>query len=569
MRRRPQHATTMGSDRYDRHDGERSPFMVVLGMGCLALVGFLVVVRGVFVAGSHVVEAEVAYETSLSVATWNVAAINNNPFEYWITHHDPAYNSLMEDVQRFVDEPGDRDVPVSDVFTESMFGELKASMEAAGWAGLDVVERVWRDDFRHRKIISGFVKDGTLGKKRLASMPDRVTNTIKTFDGAAPSVAYRPTVINCYGGGDLGDAQTWWARWRAFVFDADIAKAPGGDRVKVYTLFNPIKRSKYPALTEEEERVSIPLQTLAGAIFDGVLVHMMNVLSPTWQALRADMCDKLNRRKDERTLDILATTYKRTDVLFLQEAASSFVAAASANDLGRNYHVIAPSSMDGSRDQNSLVLLKKSRFPDRNRVAEFSDAIVQRLPKGTAAPGDLVALSAVDANDKAYVFASFHGDTNGIQTMPVTDAVHAHVRGAGDSELRAHALVFGLDANTYKVERDGYQGVLPYQADIVAKGMASQRGDTAAIDPAGYTTFNARTYLQPQLNKAVSFAERYTNLNVDHNPKDFILFYRDQLALASTAKDNTGKRRYDEDIMFPTLDFPSDHGISSAVLTVL
>jgi hypothetical protein len=315
--------------------------------------------------------------------------------------------------------------------------------------------------------------------------------------------------------------------------------------------------------------VSIPLQTLAGAIFDGVLVHMMNVLSPTWQALRADMCDKLNRRKDERTLDILATTYKRTDVLFLQEAASSFVAAANANDLGRNYHVVAPSSMDGSRDQNSLVLLKKSRFPDRNRVAEFSDAIVQRLPKGTAAPGDLVALSAVDANDKAYVFASFHGDTNGIQTMPVTDAVHAHVRGAGDSELRAHALVFGLDANTYKVERDGYQGVLPYQADIVAKGMASQRGDTAAIDPAGYTTFNARTYLQPQLNKAVSFAERYTNLNVDHNPKDFILFYRDQLALASTAKDNTGKRRYDEDIMFPTLDFPSDHGISSAVLTVL
>ena len=133
--------------------------MVVLGMGCLALVGFLVVVRGVFVAGSHVVEAEVAYETSLSVATWNVAAINNNPFEYWITHHDPAYNSLMEDVQRFVDEPGDRDVPVSDVFTESMFGELKASMEAAGWAGLDVVERARRGVPRPRRFSSDVDRD--------------------------------------------------------------------------------------------------------------------------------------------------------------------------------------------------------------------------------------------------------------------------------------------------------------------------------------------------------------------------------------------------------------------------
>jgi hypothetical protein len=33
------------------------------------------------------------------VATWNIAAVNNNPFEYWVTHSDPAYNHLMEGVQ--------------------------------------------------------------------------------------------------------------------------------------------------------------------------------------------------------------------------------------------------------------------------------------------------------------------------------------------------------------------------------------------------------------------------------------------------------------------------------------
>ena len=32
-------------------------------------------------------------------STWNVAAINNNPFEYWITHDDPDYLKLMSDVQ--------------------------------------------------------------------------------------------------------------------------------------------------------------------------------------------------------------------------------------------------------------------------------------------------------------------------------------------------------------------------------------------------------------------------------------------------------------------------------------
>lgn len=46
----------------------------------------------------------------------------------------------------------------------------------------------------------------------------------------------------------------------------------------------PIKRSKYPALSEEEETMSLPLQTLAGAIFDGILVHMLNTLAPqSWQ----------------------------------------------------------------------------------------------------------------------------------------------------------------------------------------------------------------------------------------------------------------------------------------------
>jgi len=40
------------------------------------------------------------------VATWNIAAINNNPFEYWITHDDADYNALMEGVQSFIDQPG-------------------------------------------------------------------------------------------------------------------------------------------------------------------------------------------------------------------------------------------------------------------------------------------------------------------------------------------------------------------------------------------------------------------------------------------------------------------------------
>ena len=34
-----------------------------------------------------------------------MAAINNNPFEYWITHDDAKYNTLMEDVSAFINDP--------------------------------------------------------------------------------------------------------------------------------------------------------------------------------------------------------------------------------------------------------------------------------------------------------------------------------------------------------------------------------------------------------------------------------------------------------------------------------
>ncbi len=68
----------------------------------------------------------------LRLVTWNMAAINNNPFEYWITHDDPVYTRLMEDVSAFIQAPGDKDVPVHQVFTDAMFDELCVAMTAAG-----------------------------------------------------------------------------------------------------------------------------------------------------------------------------------------------------------------------------------------------------------------------------------------------------------------------------------------------------------------------------------------------------------------------------------------------------
>jgi hypothetical protein len=544
-------------------------------------------------------------ENSLNVVTWNVAAVNNNPFEYWITHDDPAYNAMMTDVQNFINDPGTDDVVIGSVFTPSMHGELKELMQAQGWEGLDAVQEIYEKDFSQRQIIAGFMKDATLGKKRLASMPDRITNTINTVDGGDSKVVYRPTVINCFRG-EMANVDAWWTQWKKFMFAQDVvvrSKKGGLKSTKVCSLLSKIKKAKYPAITEKEEKISIPLQTLAQAIFDAILVHIVNKLAPVrWHELRVQMCDALNTRKDQRLVQILKQSYGGADVILMQEVSAAWASyAASSPMLGEKYHVFTPEALDGKRDQNSVILASKRRFervigdkePDTDAAAaaaatagegvvayhyrERSDEVSLLLNDPSisggkpvpVAPGDVFAISLSAEGQRDYLFASFHGDTNGLATVPVVAAVQTLADANGATGPDAPILVFGLDANTYDIpdEESGKekQGVTPFARDFVGRGLTSCWGDEP--NPRNFTTFNARTFLQPQLNKAAKEDEKSSK--GDRNPKDFVLFRKTDYKVLKTSKDNTGDRHYVEGMVFPTLAFPSDHGIVETVLQPL
>jgi len=517
------------------------------------------VLGGVFGWGMY---REYGDSSKLRVVTWNVAAINNNPFEYWITHEDAAYNKLMADVESFIDAPGARDVKVSEVFSEAMWGELKGLMASEGWSGLDETEKRWREDFSARSIITGFMQDKSLGSKRLASMPDRVTNTINTVD---QGVVNRPTVINCFAG-DMTSAAKWWAEWKAFMFTKRLTlPSGGGASTTPVKMLQPIKRAKYPAVTAEEEAISLPLQTLCQAIFDATLVHIVNSLSPDgkWQRLQQDMCDALNRKKDERILKILDTTYADAHIIFLQETATMFKTKAAADQLGSRYAIIGLEKPDGKRDQNSLVLLRRDYF-DVASKEELTEKVFAKFDDSVpVAVGDLLVFSVDDVHGREYVLASFHGDTNGLATVPVVTAVSQLA-----ATMPTHELLFGLDANTYAAGEAGkLQGVAEFGERYRALGLSSCWGDVP--NPANHTTFNARTFLQAQLQKAARVEElKQLTSRVDKNPKDFILFRKPTFSVASTVKDNTGDGRYVEGMVFPTLAFPSDHGVLSTRLNV-
>eukprot|EP00286_Rhodomonas_abbreviata_P023799 CAMPEP_0181296048 /NCGR_PEP_ID=MMETSP1101-20121128/4483_1 /TAXON_ID=46948 /ORGANISM="Rhodomonas abbreviata, Strain Caron Lab Isolate" /LENGTH=593 /DNA_ID=CAMNT_0023400861 /DNA_START=84 /DNA_END=1865 /DNA_ORIENTATION=- len=497
----------------------------------------------------------------INAVTWNVAAINNNPFEYWITNEDPKYNQLMKKVSSFINSPGEFDVKVKEVFTEEMFNSLEKEMLLVGWKGVNETRQFWQSDFSNRKIISEFVKDSVLGKKRLASMPDRVTNTIHTSSGGS---AMRPTVINCYEG-DLGSLDKWWQQWRQFYFHDSIDLKRGGKVVPthIYEMISKIKKAKYPTITEEEEAVSIPLQTLCMAIFDSVLVNMMqHVGKDSWQPLRADICQKLNHKKKDRTVEILQTTYADADVQFLQEMAGDFMSFAKKQPIYELFDVYQSASMDPDRDQNSFILLKKGKYTDVVEVTDKVFALFSQQNDGSklpAANGDLLVLLATDALDGAkYLLASFHGDTNGLATKPVVSAVRSYAV----SQQPTCKMLFGLDANTYARPEKDQQGVVDFGKFYTELKLNSCYGPSP--NPLNFTTFHARTHLQPQLNKAVTLEEK--DVKGDKNPKDFILFFASDYRVQRTTKDNTGRKVYIDGMVFPTLSFPSDHGITSTLL---
>merc|ERR1719274_143274 len=130
--------------------------------------------------------------------------------------------------------------------------------------------------------------------------------------------------MNCFSG-DMTTIPKWWAEWKTFMFNTPLS-LPNGKTLLPAKMLVKIKHAKYPAITVQEEAISIPLSMLAQAVFDAILVHIVTAVSPSgkWQALQQQMCEALNRKKDDRIVDVLLRTYSDADVIFLQETGAHF-----------------------------------------------------------------------------------------------------------------------------------------------------------------------------------------------------------------------------------------------------
>jgi len=116
-----------------------------------------------------------------------------------------------------------------------------------------------------------------------------------------------------------------------------------------------------------------------------------------------------------------------------QEVAGVFVERAAGTTVGEKWHVLAPAKLDSKRDQNSMLLLSKAKFPDVASVREVTADVCTGFDKSVpVADGDVFAVTVTDKAGDKYLLVSFHGDTDGLATIPVTAAVRATHKLLGD-----------------------------------------------------------------------------------------------------------------------------------------
>jgi hypothetical protein len=285
-----------------------------------------------------------------------------------------------------------------------------------------------------------------------------------------------------------------------------------------------------------------------------------------WAETKKMLVDALVERKVNATIDILERVAKEgREIICLQEVSEQMRdGIAKSEVLTEKFDCLSGPDFDATRNQNSIVLASKTFF--ESGVWEVVSVNKTKLPAGVAS-GDLCVVREVSLEEKKdkdrrkpFAIASFHGDTNGLQTVDVVKAVNNE---CGDSS----ALIFALDANCHHDDNKGKRlSVETMYGSLAAENLQNCWGDEHALCPT--TTCNARSFLQPQLNKAVFYKEKLTSKLVDRHPKDHLFVSSGQFKVNTEMSKRVNDAsedafRWVDDMPFPTLSFPSDHALVS------
>jgi hypothetical protein len=439
--------------------------------------------------------------STLKTVSWNLGSLQTNTLEFWQPEGSP-----LRRTQELLDAELKTHVntPISNVFTHQMMTAL------CNFVDIDRKAAIFDNYAKISEVsVYDFLTDKTIGRKRFVSMADRVLREHPTF-GLRPSLITGSVITD-------ESIHEWWNTYKSFLEIVDPV------RTMVLRKHNSDKYGNKGFSTYELEYY-VELQLLHLAISDACFVYISKAIEELGNTI-SDLADTFSN-KFVSIKSILTSI--DADILCLQE-----VDASSLENFD-GYVSVKPSKSYGKQD--SIILLRKGIFDS----IEF-----QSLETPVIGPGDLVLIRARHVmSGRKFLIASFHGDANGLSTIPFLRDLRQEVR---DEDI----VIIGSDTNAHydsgdegsKLKYSTFESfVSSYSWEIVNKGYP--------------TTRSCRTFFQAQAHKG----HHAEDIQFASDPKDNIIF-RDL-----TLVDSHIIFGESESAPIPNKQVPSDHAIVLATL---
>jgi hypothetical protein len=497
---------------------------------------------------------------SMKVVTWNMAGINNNPFEYWSSEEGSRMQKIQQYMEEFVDGQGiGETLKIETIFPPE---NLSALLEATRKANTQYIS--WKIDEKVFTYI-GTLYDRlqNLTVNQLIKGPDDKTmacmNDTRRFSRPDSVTSNRPTVVNQA----KFNPNSWYKDWLTFMFTARSSSPGKTPQPPVLDVQNKKLKALQSAAKSEEKSEDISdeglwIGTLTDllmlGIFDATLILGMKKSGvPKWMDCKMGSVEEAKKKKEEKLMQIL-DGYEKADVIFLQEVSQSIMKILKEKTRETTFRV-QTTDQNPESNQMTAVLIKHSlvipyslNLLPTKKTLLGTTAVEVKIKGGKGQP------------DVKYVLASVHSKTeDAYKTVRALKNLALH-----NSSQR---IIIGIDSNANPENGQYTPGVFNYQVTE----LQLHTGWTNTALKRSYTTYKQRSFIQSQVNKSCTSKET-RNVNVgaqnDCCVKDFILWgnvghnhFNPRLEVSCELANTDTPYVWVGNQLLPTESFPSDHVI--------
>lgn len=466
---------------------------------------------------------------NIRVASWNVAGVNNNPFEYWM----PSNEKHTELMKKFEDAVLNPVVTVRTYFDQKKYNLLLRKMGEIEIKAVDQEKSDIMGSF-YNEISSlsmeAFATNTKIKESRLLSYPDRFPRP-------------RLTAIRY----DLNSSiDVWYDAWLNDMFEKTNGQETGWEHI----IFNNLgvdengksnKRSSKYKLIGDDRTADEQLQVLGLAVMDTIFFSILHELRA--EETKTSILASLSSDKTKVIGRVLQRLAMDSDLICLQEVNAKTIQSITPRGFG---FVVPRNPKDIPQD--SAILYRESIFDKGENIdLEFRHSHWDDDYPGPVYDlvNDSVAARLTLKDRSSLVVVSYHAQSEGLDSLQVVQAL----RNKGEP------FILGIDANTISENKKGTLSVEKFNEEL--KGL-----QYATHNP---TTKKSRTHFQAQMGKGVKY--EYA-LNEKGEQKDYIVSNMKVISqgVVTGYLEPDGSRS--DSRLLPALDFPSDHYIVKAIVSL-